>query len=257
MKIAMLFLLLTLAISSFGGEAYFLDPSFDGPFLTSSAIAVYMAAQLDRYLTPPILNTLSKDNLPGLDKTAVGNYSNGMKATSKHLLAFTALPVVIGIYGESRGYTYFDALTDGIMYLESCFLTYSMCTYINGFEFRPRPIAYNTDLPDDVRRTGDNSKGFYSLNTALLANTVCFTNAVFSKRFPDSKLNKVLLIGGWSAVCVMGYTQVKSGQHFPTDVLFGALFGAATGYGIPDAHLYHHNVDFDIMLSGLQLTYHF
>lgn len=252
-----LFLLLILAVSSFGGEAYFLDPSFDGPFLTSSAFAVYMASTLDRYFSPIILNSLSRDNLLALDRSAVGNYSNGMKETSKHLLGFTALPIIISIYGQGRGYTYLDAVTDGVMYLESAFLTYSMAQYFNGFELRPRPIAYNTDLPENVRRDKDNVMGLYSLNTALLANTVSFTHAVFSQRFPDSKMKKYILIGGWSAVCIMGYTEVKSGQHFPTGVIFGALMGALTGYSIPDAHLYHHNVEFDINLSSIQLTCHF
>lgn len=257
MKIAALFLLLTLTISSFGGEAYLLDPSFDGPFLTSSAFAVYMASNLDRYFSSPILNSLSRDNLLAMDRSAVGNYSNGLKETSKHLLGFTALPILIGIYGQSRGYMYLDAVTDGVMYLESAFLTYSMAQYFNGFELRPRPIAYNTGLPDDIRRDKDNVKGLYSLNTALLANSISFTHAVISQRFPDSKLKKYVLIGGWSAVCIMGCTEVKSGQHFPTGVIFGALMGALTGYSVPDAHLYHHNVEFEINLSSLQLTCHF
>ena len=256
-KLAVLIILLTLTVSSFGGEAYLLEPSFDGPFLITSALSVYMAYQIESYITPPILNTLSKDDINRLDRFAAGLYSESLENTGNYLLALTAFPVILGMYGESRGYEYTDALTDGMMYLESCLLTYSMCIYINGFELRPRPVAYNSDLTDQIRRDRKNSGGFYSLNTALVANAVSFTSTVFSRRFPDSRLLPFLKIGGASAVCIMGYTQIASGQNFPTDVIFGAFIGGATGYMIPAMHELSANIDVDVLLSGLQLTYHF
>ena len=233
---------------------FYLEPSFDGPFIVAGCYGVYLGTLVESFITPANLNTLAKDNLNPLDRWAVNYYSEDLRRTGNHLLAITALPVVIGIYGSSHGYNNWDAVTDGVMYLESMLFTYSMSHYIRGFELRPKPKAYNTDLSYWERKRKSNASGFYSLNSALAANTVAFTDAVFSTRFPDSAWLPYIRIIGWTAVAVMGYTQIASGEHFPTDVLFGTAIGAASGYMVPNSHIAKPAVNLETILGGISLT---
>ena len=257
-KTAVVFICLILsACIAHAQKDFYLEPSFDGPFIVAGCYGVYLGTLVESYITPANLNTLVKEDINPLDRWAVNYFSESIKRTGNHFLALTALPVVIGIYGNSREYNNWDAITDGVMYLESLLFTYSMSHYIKGFEIRPKPRAYNTDLSYLERKEKSNASGFYSLNSALAANSVAFTDAVFSTRFPDSAWLPYIRIIGWTTVAFMGYTQIASGEHFPTDVIFGTAIGAASGYMVPLSHIAKPAVNLETILGGISLTIDF
>jgi len=239
-------------------DAYYLDPSFDGPYLITAATGVWLADRVNLYITPPLINTLVKSDINPLDRFAADYYSPNLRRSGDYMLGMTALPIVIFIYGGNKsGYEYWDAVTDLVIYSETVLFTYSLCHYIRGFEIRPKPYAYNNELDYTVRAAKDAASSFYSLNSALAANAVAFTESVFKKRFPDSGILPLIRIVGWSGAAYMGYTQVKSGEHFLTDVIFGTAIGAVTGYMIPKVHTEIPAVNIRTIIGGVEITMDF
>ena len=222
---------------SASSEAYYLDASFDGPYLITAAMGVWLSNKVNSYITPPLINTLVKDDINPMDRFAAEYYSPSLRRNGDYMLGFTAYPIIIALYGGSRGYDYWEAMTDVVMYTETVLFTYSLCHYIRGFEIRPRPYAYNDELGYFTRRTKEAASSFYCLHSALAANAAVFTESVFKRRFPEAKILPMIRLAGWSAVLYMGYTQVASGQHFLTDVIFGTAIGAATGYMLSLIHI--------------------
>ncbi|WP_158027190.1 phosphatase PAP2 family protein [Labilibacter marinus] len=102
---------------------------------------------------------------------------------------------------------------------------------------RARPLAYNTNLPMDMR-TGENmSNSFYSGHTSTTAISSFFIAKVYCDYHHLSTWQK---IGIYAAATIppatTGYYRMKAGKHFRTDVLMGLFMGAATGILVPEFH---------------------
>ena len=63
-----------------------------------------------------------------------------------------------------------------------------------------------------------------------------FTSKVFMDIHGRSTLSYVIWGSTLSVAAATGYARVKSGVHFPTDVIAGALVGGAIGYLVPALH---------------------
>lgn len=87
---------------------------------------------------------------------------------------------------------------------------------------RPRPYQTNTDIyPDEI----DNSYGFPSGHTS-----VAFSTAT-SLFLASEKKNRLYIgIPAFIWATSVGYSRIYLGQHYPSDVLMGALVGAGGAY---------------------------
>ena len=132
--------------------------------------------------------------------------------------------------------------TIGLMYVEAHFLTTGVTSITKALTQRTRPYLYNLSLSVEERFNAQGNgapignTSFYSGHTAST-----FAAAVLlSKTYTD-----IYGRGGWGTVIWSGtlllasataYTRVAAGEHFPTDVLVGAVVGSAIGYSIPLLH---------------------
>jgi len=92
---------------------------------------------------------------------------------------------------------------------------------------RSRPILYTAAAPS-VAGDRDNRRSFPSAHTAA-AFAVATSYAVMAHRqhLPHATRNDVLLFSGAAGV---GALRVAAGRHFVTDVVGGAVLGAAVGW---------------------------
>ena len=157
------------------------------------------------------------NTLGGIDRWVVQLDSRGA-GTASNLL-------VVGVVGggllasESRGNT--------AMMANAVAFTQLTTEWVKVLAHRSRPVMYTAQAPG-AAGDRDNRRSFPSAHTAT-AFAVATSYAVMAHRqhLPHATRNEILLYSGAAGV---GALRVAAGRHFVTDVLGGAVLGAAVGW---------------------------
>jgi len=143
---------------------------------------------------------------------------------------------LFGLYQRRETDSWTNLKTLSIMYFEGLYLSTGAVAVSKSWFHRPRPYLYNHSLTLEERYRGGNNESFFSGNANTLFFHATFFSQVFSDLFPESKLKPWI----WTATLgIAGYSawlSVRSGMHFPTDVIAGAVAGSLTGLVIPALH---------------------
>jgi len=140
-------------------------------------------------------------------------------------------------------------LVDFIMYAESIAITQAFTDATKIAVRRPRPIDYANCAPAVAASHNcadtDLELSFFSGHaSAAGAITGTATYLAFVRSGPRS-LRPWLTLGlGAALTAFISYERVRSGEHFPTDVIMGSLAGASIGVLVPHFHRrphYHDN----------------
>lgn len=101
-------------------------------------------------LTLQEMNDLNKDDVLAIDRFLAGKYDPNADDLSYYpFYASFAVPVVMMLAdGNMRN----NAGTISVMFVESMATTGAVFTLTAGLIDRPRPLTYNTSLPDNLRR---------------------------------------------------------------------------------------------------------
>lgn len=119
---------------------------------------------------------------------------------------------------------------------ESSLLCSGLTNTVKELVRRPRPYMYNSDVPTGAHDSGEDYVSFWSGHTANTA-AITFSCASMVQRSDASPGAKTATwIGAALAPAAMGYLRVRSGRHFPTDVLTGYAVGALVGLAVPYFH---------------------
>jgi len=193
----------------------------------------------------------SPDNLLSIDRGAVTQKIDPHAGTYSNIGLWTAYayavldPILSGVRDGRNAF-----LVDAILYAESITLTGAFTQATKIGVRRPRPIDYaNCSDP----QTADPSKcsatdlqlSFFSGHasaTGALVGTA--TYLAFARSGPRSVRPWVTLAAGALLTSFVSYERVRSGEHFPTDVIMGSLAGAGIGVLVPHLHRrphYHEN----------------
>lgn len=127
-------------------------------------------------------------------------------------------------------------LSDGLVLVETILVTNALSSLFGVATRRPRPFVYGENAPLDERVRGTASLSFFSGHTA---NSFAAATALFwtlRERHPREAWPWLVWGVGLVGASFVGVGRVLSGQHFPTDVLAGALAGIGTGIVIPELH---------------------
>lgn len=133
-------------------------------------------------------------------------------------------------------------LVDATMYAESISLA-EMITDITKIAVRrPRPIDY-VNCPQGISNTSCSSNtdlqlSFFSGHAAITATIGATATYLAFERAPHSPRPWITLGASIAMTTFVSYERVRSGNHFPTDVIAGAMAGAAIGVLVP--HLHRH-----------------
>jgi len=228
-----------------------IDPIIDGMLITGGAtfdvlLAMILSSNEIRPQPPG-----SPDNLPSIDRGTVtqkidphaNTYSNVGLWTA---YAFAALDPILSGVRDGRNALFVDA----ILYAESLELTGAFTQATKIGVRRPRPIDYancsdpQTADPAKCSST-DMQLSFFSGHasaTGAVAGTA--TYLAFARSGPRSPRPWITLAAGALLTSFVSYERVRSGEHFPTDVIMGSLAGAGIGVLVPHLHRrphYHEN----------------
>jgi len=183
--------------------------------------------------SPEEVNALRKEDVNWFDRWEAGKYDE--KTDKFSYIPFYVsmpLPLLLFIDKDMRK----DAGKITMMYLEAVAVTgffYTGATYLTN---RYRPFTYNTSVPIEKRTSGGAKNSFLAGHTAVVATSTFFMAKVYSDYHPDSKYKWLFYTGATAATGWMVYMRLKSGHHFPTDILAGLGVGIGSGLLIPTFH---------------------
>ena len=120
--------------------------------------------------------------------------------------------------------------------LESFLICNGITSLVKWKVQRPRPFLYNSEVSPEIKHRGDALLSFWSGHTANTA-ALTFTCANVLERSDLSRDAKnAIWLGSALVPAVVGVLRVRSGRHFPTDVLAGFAAGAVVGWAVPYFH---------------------
>ena len=193
-------------------------------------------------LTKSYINNLKIENVNKFDRRTINNWDpdkNKLRESFEPAICMAAATgtALAGLKFNAYKSPVNKMITLGTMYAEGLLITWGMKNCSKIYIDRNRPYVYNNAVPIEQILKSENNQSFYSGNAAIMFYNTAFISKVYSDLFPNSKLKYIILGLGVSWSTYSGWLSVKSGKHFKSDVIAGAVIGAATGYLIPKLHL--------------------
>jgi len=149
------------------------------------------------------------------------------------------------------------------MWGETLLLQSGINALIKSATRRARPYVYDPGTPLNRKMASYARVSFYSGHTGTAAAMSFLSARLLCAYVSDHRARTVIWGGAVAYPVVVGVLRVKSGHHFPSDVIVGYVTGATIGYLIPELHRAERSVHFSMQLSPhwghplVQLTYRF
>jgi membrane-associated phospholipid phosphatase len=217
---------------------YELDPWLDGGLSAGAAIALAGSVAVYRGQEPfteEEVAALDPADVNPFDRSATQRWSPTAGSASD-VLTWTLLAAPAGVALATPGAR--RPLTIGAMYAEVLLLNVSLVQLLKGLTERARPYAYNDDpdIPVGLRLEVEARRSLPSSHAANAFAAAVFLSSVYARLHPGSAARKWVWAGSLTAAGLVGYLRYEAGQHFPTDVIVGAILGAGVGYIVPKLH---------------------
>jgi len=179
------------------------------------------------------LGALSRTNVNSFDRGATYNWSPKAADWSDFLLITSIASPMLAFTSTSIKN---DAGTYLTMYLQNIITTYSVSHLTKAIFSRYRPYSYNTEVEDEIRIRPGSTLSFFSAHTSVSFASAVFLSITFDKYNPDSNLTPYIWGSSLVVASTVGYLRYIAGQHFPSDIIVGAIVGSLVGYLIPLIH---------------------
>jgi membrane-associated phospholipid phosphatase len=181
--------------------------------------------------TPPC----DPSGINALDRLALNHSSAGAR-TAADIISF--IPIAyLGIdmfdVGLRNWKTY---LTDLWVVAESLAWNGAIQDIVRRAVRRPRPFLYSPGVYPADRDSSDAGYSFYSGHTSFAFALATSASYTFTLRHPHSKWRYVVWPVLMAVASIEPILRVYSGDHFPTDVIVGAVAGSAVGLFFPAVH---------------------
>jgi undecaprenyl-diphosphatase len=133
------------------------------------------------------------------------------------------------------------ALVDAVMYAESISLTEALTDITKISVRRPRPIDYINCASAAATTSAacsstDLELSFFSGHAATVGAVTATATYLAFVRSPHTARPWVTLGVGTLLTAFVSFERVRSGEHFPTDVMAGATAGGLIGILVPHLH---------------------
>jgi hypothetical protein len=227
------------------GQHFTIDPVTDGLLIAGGAgltslLSLVLSTGEIRPSPPG-----DPSRLLSFDRTAVtqtidpnaGLYSD---VTLYSSIGFAVLDTVLSGVRDGTD----SLLVDAVLYAETISMT-EMITDITKIAVRrPRPIDYLNCPSGSVAASAgcasntDLQLSFFSGHASTVAAIGATATYLAFRRSPRSPRPWITLGAATLLTGFVSYERVRSGNHFPTDVIAGAMVGAAVGVLVP--HLHRH-----------------
>lgn len=204
--------------------------AWDGVAVAAFAGAAFLPFALKLPDGSPSCAPCNPADLWGIDRQVLGAHSSGASTASDLLLygvfAGAALAGLEGVPSQDR-------LAHVTVLAQAVTASYAMTGWLKVATERERPVMYGSGA-GAAAGDPDSQRSFPSSHTAA-AFAAATWYAVAADRFdlPHKSRNTILLFLGAATV---GGLRLAAGEHFPTDVLAGAVLGAGVGWATAALH---------------------
>lgn len=206
---------------------------------------------------------LNRNDVNAFDRSATNIFS--VSADNISDLTRTSLVLIPGlIIGHQLiQEEWKNAITYSIMYYEAFLYTKGLTALVKAATSRTRPYLYNDDLTVEERYeytiTRDSYGSFFSGHTSAMFASAVMLSKTFTDIYGKSNWSKLVWGTALTAASVGSYYRYRSGEHYPTDVITGALVGAAIGYVIPVLHSIPKNnrINLSVNPGSIYFSYRF
>jgi len=186
-------------------------------------------------LTEAEIAALDPSRVNFLDRAATRRWSPAADQASDVLVwTLVAAPVgqMVAGPGRERGGRL------ALIYGETMLLTGGVTYALKNIFARPRPFVYNDDprIPSELKRSAVARRSWPSGHSANAFAAAVFFGTAFDQLQPDSDARGWVWGGCLAAATTTGVLRYLAGRHYPTDILAGALIGAAAGWLVPRWH---------------------
>lgn len=224
-------ILFPISIQAKGDDAYCLNRQRETFILGGGVTLAAVGAFFFVNMNPPDPTHLRKEHIFRMDSFAVDFFNKEAALTSDITCALCiGLPMVSALSSSCLK----TVRQDFIMYAESVLLVQGLVFLSKAIFQRPRPYAYRATESQTFGK--DAARSFISGHTALAFNGAVFAGTVFQQRNPDCAWVKPIWIAGITTAAATAVFRLTSGNHFPTDVLAGAIVGSIGAWLIPRFH---------------------
>ena len=188
-----------------------------------------------------------KDDVNALDRIFMNSYSKKLDRAGDVGVALCLMtPAVLLATDKDEWFTV------GVMYAETLLIANGIKELTKLCVTRARPYMYYdpSTYPEDDLEDGDFANSFPSGHSTMAFAGATFASYTFSKYFPDSPYRYAVTGGSYALALATAALRIKSGNHFMTDVLSGAVIGSATGFLVPWLHTFNTKNDLNLGLTG-------
>ena len=182
------------------------------------------------------LAKIDKDDIPFFDSFSPTKHDGNLKEWSNNTIYLTMASSALIIADKN--------CVDNFIVLGKVLLTQDVITkFIKAASQRKRPFVYDDTVSDATKQSRNAQHSFYSGHSSTAFAAATFGYYYYSQKYGKNRWIATLLFGGASATA---YLRVASAQHFPSDVVVGAIAGSAISYGICK---YHQSDNFNVSIS--------
>jgi len=219
------------AAAQSGSFPYRLSLVTDGS-IVATGLALYGSSfYFQSIKAKPDQSKVDAAGVPFFDGLYSPRYSSLLDNTASVVLGAAALMPAVLVPGREAG----ELLSLGTMYVETLGLAWALDDSLKSLVTRYAPYAF-TASGSDFATSVDINSSIPSKHATLAFASACFAGSVFDRLNPGSPWRPVVWASGLSLAAAISVLRVVSGDHFPSDVLAGAAFGAAIGCLVPLLH---------------------
>ena len=193
----------------------------------------YLVGNSVQGFRPEQIANLDRARVIAFDRVATYNQSLSAGKTSDYLsMGSKFLPVLFLAGDRTRS----DFQEIALLYAETYMVANGLTTLTKSAVGRPRPFVFNEEVPVNKKLGKGARYSFFSGHTSKTAAMTFFTAKVFADFHPDSEWRPFIWAAAAAVPAVTGYMRVRSGNHYPTDVMVGYAVGALSGILVPQLH---------------------
>lgn len=148
------------------------------------------------------------------------------------LLTSIGLPATLLIGKRSRK----DFFKISVLFAEVMAISNGLTQISKSVFQRPRPYVFAENWDPERILSSNDRAAFVSGHTSESAAGTFFFARVFSDYYPNSRLKPYVWGLSIGLPALTGYLRIRSGNHYPSDIIAGYLLGAAVGYLVPTLH---------------------
>jgi len=181
------------------------------------------------------LTQLDRNDVNSFDRSATYNYNpNAAEASDVLKFGVVIFPALFLVNKHTRK----DIKGLALLTVEVVSINWGITNSTKYLVNRTRPYVYNETTPTSVKKDNQSRLSFFSGHVSHTAAVSFLFAKVMTDYNPD--MSTKYKVGLWSVAALVpattAYLRVRSGKHFPTDVMFGYGIGATIGWLIPHLH---------------------